>query len=222
MDDFKILFLVPKNAIERLEDLVGGLGFDFACITFVSAIEEISDYYQSFGVPHYLISYSTSVIVPAKYLVNPSQVSVNIHAATPEYPGRDPHHFAKYEDAEIYGATLHYMTEKVDSGQIICVDLFDTLPTMSPIDLMLEADESAWRLIKKLLTWIREQQPFPTSKLVWSPKKRSRKEFQAFCKIDQDIDKEELERRVNAFHVPGYCNLYIEICGRKFFYKEDI
>src|SRR5262249_229160 len=58
----------------------------------------------------WLISHSTSVIVPASVLEVLQGRAVNIHAASPRYPGRDPHHFAIYDGAARYGATAHVMT----------------------------------------------------------------------------------------------------------------
>lgn len=219
----KYLFLIPETLNHKVNALGLSMGVDSSEFAFAATLTEVDTFYRSFRAPRFLISYSTSVIVPGNYLNNPGQVSVNIHAGSPEYPGRDPHHFAKYEDARVYGATLHYMTEKVDDGQIIDVELFDTGEFMTPVDLLQRADECAWRLMKRLLILIREGQPFPISKFTWSSVKRSRKDFHALCKIDPDIGTDELERRIRAFYNPDFHNLYTEIKGRKFYFiKKDI
>ena len=44
--------------------------------------------------------------------MQPSLTAINIHAASPQAPGGDPHHFAIYDKVKEYGATLHYMTKK--------------------------------------------------------------------------------------------------------------
>ena len=43
-----------------------------------------------------LVSFGSSIIVPKKILDIKGLTSINIHAASPDYPGRDPHHFAVY------------------------------------------------------------------------------------------------------------------------------
>jgi methionyl-tRNA formyltransferase len=69
-----------------------------------------------------LLSHSTSVIVPGKLLEPFGERALNIHAASPDYPGRDPHHFAVYDGVRRYGATLHRMARKVDAGAILDVE----------------------------------------------------------------------------------------------------
>ena len=36
-----------------------------------------------------------------------------------KYRGRDTQHFACYNSERKFGATLHYLTEKIDSGKIL-------------------------------------------------------------------------------------------------------
>src|SRR5688572_2747045 len=57
-----------------------------------------------------LLSFGTSVIVPDAILRTPGLLPINIHAASPQYPGRDPHHFAAFDGVTEYGATMHLMT----------------------------------------------------------------------------------------------------------------
>src|SRR5207245_6682120 len=85
-----------------------------------------------------LISFGTSVIVPATLLARLIKPAYNLHAASPEFPGRDPHHFAAYLGAKTYGATLHLMTERVDDGPIVAVEMFQVAPDATPASLLIE------------------------------------------------------------------------------------
>ena len=79
-----------------------------------------------------LVGFSTGVIVPAHILSRLEGPAYNFHAASPEYPGRDIHHFAVYYGARRYGATAHEMEPQVDFGRIVGVEWFDVAPRTTP------------------------------------------------------------------------------------------
>ena len=124
-----------------------------------------------------LFSFGTSVIVPSWILAKPDMPAVNLHAASPQYPGRDPHHFAVYDEATQYGATLHFMTENVDAGPIIDVELFDVPDGVRPIDLLDKANEAACRLLGKYLAiFLSGKTPASNPDLAWTGRDRKRSE----------------------------------------------
>lgn len=217
----KYFMLIPSGINSSFLDLAQSIGFSKEQFAFAETATELDDLYKRTNKPEYLISYSTSVIVPKKYIELNDQVSLNIHAASPAYPGRDPHHYAIYDAAKTYGATLHYMTAKVDAGQIIDVELFNIPDRISAIELLMEADKCAWILIKRLLIWIKTKARFPVSDFQWSTTKRTRKDFENFCNISCTISDVELQKRIKAFHVKGFNNLFIELHGKKFYYQEE-
>lgn len=164
-----------------------------------------------------LFSFGTSVIVPDSILSKPNLTAVNLHAASPQYPGRDPHHFAVYDGAFQYGATFHFMTASVDAGPIIDVELFHVPDGTRPIELRDKANEAAYRLLGKYLPSLLAGNGLtPNPNLEWSGKKRSRKDFLDLCRIDLGISEEEFKRRERACQMPGYSNLYTIIQGRRF------
>ena len=63
-------------------------------------------------------------------------LKLNFHAAPASYPGRDPHHWAAYDQSNSYGATLHDMTSKVDVGTIRAQILFGVKPCLMPIFIL--------------------------------------------------------------------------------------
>jgi methionyl-tRNA formyltransferase len=164
-----------------------------------------------------LLSYGTSVIVPAAVLDRFEGRAYNLHAASPDYPGRDPHHFAVYDAAARYGATLHRMTPKVDDGPIVDVELFDTPPGVRPSQLLALANAAALRILLRSGPKIARGETLePIPNVAWGSVKRSRKDFLAMCRIDADMSVEEFERRFNAFDGEAHDNLYIELHGRTF------
>src|SRR5215467_13519659 len=61
----------------------------------------------------------------------------NVHPGTPDFPGRDPWHFARYEGRREIGATLHRMTARVDAGEILDVLELEADPAL-PVAAMRE------------------------------------------------------------------------------------
>lgn len=144
-----------------------------------------------------LIAFSTGVIVPADVLGQVER-AYNFHPASPQFPGRDPHHWAIYEDATEYGATAHVMTEKVDEGPIVGLRTFKVEKGASPRMLMDLAHEAAYRLFletaPKMLT-----AEVPEISARWCGTKRTRKDLLDMCRLTPDLSPEEIGRRRKAF-----------------------
>jgi methionyl-tRNA formyltransferase len=71
-----------------------------------------------------LIAFATPEIVSQNILEKLGYGAFNFHPGPPSYPGWAPAHFALYERATEFGATVHVMVEQVDAGPIIDVELF--------------------------------------------------------------------------------------------------
>jgi methionyl-tRNA formyltransferase len=147
-----------------------------------------------------LIAFATPVIVPPNILGVLGYGAYNFHPGPPQYPGWAPAHFAVYEQATEFGATVHEMAERVDSGAIVDVAMF---PMPSGIGVTkLESlvythlAQQFWKLAPTLAT---ESRPLPRLPLHWSNKRNSRSAYRTICDIPFDITKEDLLRRVHAF-----------------------
>src|ERR1700674_5191761 len=103
-----------------------------------------------------LVAYVTPVIVPQIILAQLGYGAFNFHPGPPSYPGWAPAHFALYDQAREFGATLHVMVERVDAGPIIDVAYFP-VPADIPV-FTLEGLAYAhlaqlfWRRAKSLAT----------------------------------------------------------------------
>jgi len=164
-----------------------------------------------------LLSFGSGVIVPDQVLQTAGLVAINVHAASPDYPGRDPHHFAVYDGARQYGATMHYMTPRVDAGPIIDTELFDVPSDIQPCELLDLANVAGWVLINRFFKKYREHgAPIPLDNVEWGGRKSTRKMFQELCRIEPSMPEKEIERRYKATAMPGYRNLYIDLHGYRF------
>lgn len=164
-----------------------------------------------------LLSFGTSVIVPAPLLEQPGLLALNVHAASPDYPGRDPHHFAVYDGATKYGATVHFMTSKVDAGPIVDMELFDVPIDATPASLLDQANQAAWVLLDRLLKKLAGDKALaPLAGASWGTRKTTRKMFIELCRVDASMTAVEFASRLRATSMPGYSNLYMEVHGHRF------
>ncbi|MEO8542835.1 MAG: formyltransferase family protein [Burkholderiaceae bacterium] len=164
-----------------------------------------------------LISFGFGEVVPIGMLRQPSLLAFNIHAAPPGYPGRDPHHFAAYDDVSQYGATLHYMSAVVDQGPIVDVELGSVPSHSKPLDLFDYGNAAGLRLASRFLdSFDPELPPRTNASHAWSKQVRKRRDFHALCKVDSSMSPAEFSRRRRAAAMPGYANLWTEVHGIAF------
>jgi methionyl-tRNA formyltransferase len=147
-----------------------------------------------------LISFVTAEIVPSGVLARLGYGAFNFHPGPPSYPGWAPAHFALYDQAPQFGATLHVMVERVDAGPIIDAAFFPVPADISVFGLeglaYAHLAQLFWRWAKSLAT---DEAPPPTLPVEWGSRKYSRRSYRAICDIPLDILKEELDRRIKVF-----------------------
>lgn len=164
-----------------------------------------------------LISFGSGVIVPSDVLTRFSKPAYNVHAASPAFPGRDPHHHAIYRGATEYGATLHVMTERVDDGPIIGVETFSVVPGTSPMQLLAQANEAGFRLLRRFGARLLETSaPQPLADITWGKAKTKRRDLQQICRLSPLIGRDEFRRRFEAFDGASHDNLTVELHGQLF------
>jgi methionyl-tRNA formyltransferase len=147
-----------------------------------------------------LIAFVTAEIVPPGVLARLGYGAFNFHPGPPSYPGWAPAHFALYDEARQFGATLHVMVEQVDAGPIIDVGFFPVPADISVFGLeglaYAHLAQLFWRWAKLLAT---DAAPPATLPIEWGSRKYSRRTYRAICDIPLDIPKEELDRRIKVF-----------------------
>lgn len=147
-----------------------------------------------------IIGFVTAVIIPGDVLDRVGYGAYNFHPGPPAYPGWAPAHFALYHRAAEFGATMHEMVAKVDSGAIIDAALFPI-----PADTNVAALEGMaygrlvalfWKLSELIAC---ESANLPRAQLVWAARRFTRRDYQAMCDIPLDITPAELLRRLQIF-----------------------
>ena len=179
-----------------------------------------SEFESQSHAPAVVISFLNGYIVKPRLLEAVGQNAFNVHPAPPEYPGRDPWHFAYYDGFPRAGATLHRMTARVDDGEIldVCESEFEAgLSVNQYADL---CRRMAFSLLMRNLDAMLAGSMQPTCTRSWrSEAKRSRRDFVRMCEIDPAMSEDEVARRLRSFHDPNHENVYTVIHGHKFFYR---
>jgi methionyl-tRNA formyltransferase len=142
-----------------------------------------------------LIAFTTDVIVPPDILDQLGYGAYNFHPGPPNFPGWAPALFAIHDRATEFGVTAHMMTERVDEGPIVGVDLF-RVPTGTGLHGLEELAcihlaHLFWRLAKLLAT---RTEPLPELPIRWSGKKTTRRSSAALCGVPQNHSKGESDQ----------------------------
>jgi methionyl-tRNA formyltransferase len=147
-----------------------------------------------------LVAFVSPVIVPKSILDQLGYGAFNFHPGPPSYPGWAPAHFALYDQASEFGATVHFMVERVDAGPIIEVAPFAIPPQISVLGLEGLAYAHLaflfWRLAGRLAS---DPAPPSTLPIEWGVRKNSRNNYRTMCEIPLEISKSEFDRRMRVF-----------------------
>jgi methionyl-tRNA formyltransferase len=112
-------------------------------------------------------------IVP-KETLSKFRKAYNFHPGPITHPGRDPHHWAIYENQKWFGVTLHEMAEGVDEGAVIRTDPF-LIGDRNPHELRDEANKRAILMARELGPKLLDgTYPFPVHAETWCGTKRTR------------------------------------------------
>lgn len=156
-----------------------------------------------------IICFCTSIIIPSHILDIVHGNAVNFHPGSPKFPGVSPASFALYQGKKIFGATLHYLDEKIDHGVIIAVEEFNIYPKSQNIyDVGLSAYRAALDLAVNYGEELsNNQRPIITDKKYsWGKKYYPRIQAQNMRRITKDLSMDEVKKRCQYFEHP-YCPL---------------
>lgn len=150
-----------------------------------------------------LISFSSPNIVPTKILNLLGHGAYNFHPAPPSRPGWGAIEKAIYDQDKAFGTTLHIMNEYIDCGPIIAINLFPIPSNANRQDLINLTFQNLLNLfIEHLKELVESEYELIELPIEWGHKKFTKKDYSAYCIVSEDIDKAELELRIQAFQAP--------------------
>ena len=169
----------------------------------------------------WVISFLSQWIIPPQILKWAKKGAINFHPGPPEYPGTGCYNFAIWDKAEHYGATCHFMAEKVDTGGIIAFKEFPLYGTETVLQLkqktMVVMTEMFFEVMDKILKRITLYDDHD-----WCVKPTTRKDLQKLCCLNGELDEfakgneEPLARVLRATYFPNALDApYITVNGKK-------
>jgi methionyl-tRNA formyltransferase len=194
----KILFLGKAN------DPYCARALAFCRQNFVEVTDALGNWrdplpdHVGFWEGDYIISYLSRWVVPDFVLARARVAAINLHPASPEYPGIGCNNFALYENASEYGVTCHHMAKTVDTGSIIAVKRFPVFAADDVASLLTRTYEFQLVLFYEIASLLIQGRPLPESTERWSRKPFTRKQFDDLCRITPDMTQEEVAARVRA------------------------
>jgi len=118
-----------------IEAAAQAIGADFKTITNINDPEYVSHVKEL--APDLIISYSAPQIIKPELLGIPKHGVLNVHGALlPNYRGCLPSFWYLYKDEKIGGATVHYMSEDIDDGDICVQKSVDIKDVKTMFELM--------------------------------------------------------------------------------------
>lgn len=107
--------------------------------------------------PDLIVSYSAPQIIREELLSVPRHGVINVHGSLlPDYRGCLPSFWYLYNGEKTGGATVHYMSEKLDDGAIIEQESVDISDCRSMFDLMKKTKRLGGELMVKAIREIKE------------------------------------------------------------------
>jgi methionyl-tRNA formyltransferase len=163
-----------------------------------------------------LVSFGSGVIVPAQLLAQTAG-AYNFHPGPPSYPGIFPSVFALYDGARSFGVTLHEMTAQVDAGPIVAAETFTIAPHYDRLALDTATFGALMGILKKNAALLADtSKPLPRINAAWGARTYTRKDFDALCRLPDDVSDEEFARRYRAVGEGPEHALTITRFGRAF------
>jgi methionyl-tRNA formyltransferase len=188
-------------------------------IRYVETLTELEAFDVATLARARLIAFSTDVIVPQAILEAIGYGAYNFHPGPPNYPGWGPGHFAIYEQAGVFGVTVHMMHRQVDTGPIVGVELFVIPNGTSVARLDQLAFAALARVFWNLAPSLTRAAPLEVLPVSWSGRKSTRRRHQEMRELPITVSKDDLDRRIDAFGKDeGGDGLFVTLHGHRFRY----
>jgi methionyl-tRNA formyltransferase len=142
----------PSEAIwfERVADVARGYGIATVAPADVNAVETVARI-ASLAPDFFFSFYFRQMLQPA-LLAIPARGALNMHGSLlPKYRGRVPVNWAVLHGERETGATLHYMADKPDAGDIVAQTAVPILPDDTAADVFAKVTVAAEIALDRVL-----------------------------------------------------------------------
>jgi methionyl-tRNA formyltransferase len=127
---------------------------------------------------------------------------INFHPGPlPEYKGVFGINFAIYDQIDYWGATVHFVDEKFDNGNIIYCEKFKLDIEDDVNSIQEKTQNQLYYLAVKVINNIKNEIPLPIEKQDNYGKYISRKDFEQKKKICMNDKNQEIDKKIDAFFI---------------------
>jgi methionyl-tRNA formyltransferase len=173
--------------------------------------------------PDVIVSVGYDHLIPEEILSIPKKGAINLHPSLlPHNKGKSPNVWSIVKDTPA-GATLHFMTEKFDEGDIIAQKKVEKKFSDTGKSLHHKLEEAQYSLFKG--TW----QEFLSGEIERESQRdggeyHSIEDFKELCKLDpeEEYKVEDLINILRALTFPPFENAHIEKGGEKYYIDLDV
>ena len=142
----------------------------------------------------------------------------NLHMAKlPEYKGHYPFVHAILNGERNYTVTLHWMTPKVDYGDIAYEATFPIEPMDTAFDLYRKACDASIAIFKRLVSDVAQDRPPPASGMSGHHRFYSRNSLRDIERVHQLTDEDEVDRKSRALFFPPFTPAYAVVGGKRIY-----
>jgi len=181
------------------------------------SIESFRSEIEECGAIDYVFNFLSPKLFP-DWLINfPKFGCINFHPASFEYPGVGGASYSLYENRENYGVTAHFMTNKIDEGEIIAERFFKQSEFENCDTLFRRALQECCFLLEDTLELLKNQER-PRRINSWKRPAITRKEFYEWLTMSLDTPKDEILKKVKATKHPNFPGPYIKVDNHVFSY----
>lgn len=185
----------------------------------VGSLEELERAAADGGIeaPDALVSFLFWRKVPTGLLTWPKLGAFNFHPGPlPEFSGARGYNHAILEGSDHYGATLHWMTEEFDRGDIVDIIRFPLEEGETASSLYRRTMASMLELWRRFVTILSVGAAVPRTPQGPADPFVTRRELLAMMAVDPTADAEEIALRARAFWFPPFHGAFLELDGTKF------
>lgn len=178
-------------------------------------INNLREEIENFEDIDYVFNFLSPKLFPNWLIQFPKIGCINFHPASQDYPGVGGASYSLFDNQSKYGVTAHFMTEKIDEGDIIAQRFFNQREYNNCKDLFMRALQECCYLLDDTLDLLKVNSR-PGAINTWKRSAISRKEFIEWMTIDIDTPKEQILRKIAAIRHPDFPGPYIRINGFTF------
>jgi len=164
-----------------------------------------------------IISFLSPWNIPGYQLKKARIGAINFHPGSPEYPGLGGVNFSIYDKKAEFGVTCHHMVEKSYSGDIVAVSRFPQFPNDTAKSLTSRCHYLMFAMFVDVVGGAIVASRLPKSDETWKCSPYTRTSVDKLCRIEKDMNPDEILRRIRATNESGHSGAYIELCGVRFY-----